>query len=367
MAGLLAILVALLLYGTLSPFHFDFARPGSPLIHFLHSWPTELTPGNIRDAVLNVAIFFPLGVVACATYTRHWNRRAGFVLALVHGSALSLGIELLQYYDASRFCSASDWLFDTLGTLLGAALALLFRSRIEDATSAAERRGAAPGLLLAGCWMAAQLYPLIPVITRARIGRGWAYLIASQVSWTEVVAAAAGWFVFAIALRATWEKISWRWVALAMLAVPLRLVIADRVAGKSDLLAAALALALWCATSDNARLGAGWVLLVVAIFVRELAPFHFGRAHAFSWIPFAASMEAEGTTNVAVILRKTFEYGAMIWLLRAGKVKYFAGAVTLAVALLAMEILQTRLPGRTPEITDSVLALIMGLVLRLVT
>jgi hypothetical protein len=183
----------------------------------------------------------------------------------------------------------------------------------------------------------------------------------------EVLAGAAGWFVFAVALRAAWDKASWRWVALAMLAIPFRLAVAGRAVGKSDFLAALLALALWCVTSDAARLGAAWVLLVAAILLRELAPFHFGSAHAFSWVPFAASMEAEGTTNVVVVLRKAFEYGAMVWLLRAGKVGYLAGAVTLAVALLAMEILQTRLPGRTPEITDSLLALIMGLVLKVVT
>ncbi|MDE3167664.1 MAG: VanZ family protein [Acidobacteriota bacterium] len=368
MPALLAILVALLLYGTLSPFRFDFAHhAGNPLIHLLHSWPSGFTPGNVRDAVLNVAIFVPLGAAAFVTYARPWPRRAAFVLAVLHGSLLSLAVELLQYYDATRTSSASDWLFNTVGTLAGATLALLFRRRIEAVVSSAGRRGAAPGLLLAACWMAAQLYPLLPVITRSKLWAAWALLTASRISWVEVIAGAAGWFVFAVALRAAWEKLSWRWVALAMLVVPLRLVIADRAVGKSDLLAAAVALALWCLSSDAARPGAAWLLMIAALFVREFAPFHLGPPHAFSWIPFAASMEAEGTTNVVVILRKAYEYGAMIWLLRAGKVRYLAGAVLLAIALFAAEMLQTRMPGRTPEITDSVLALLMGLILRVVT
>ena len=368
MAALLAIVVALILYGTLAPFHFEFAgHPGNPVVYMLHSWPGRIDRAVIRDGLLNIAIFLPLGATACLTFARHWKRRPAFLLAVAHGSALSACIEIFQFYERTRYSSAADWLCNTLGALAGAALALVFQRRLEALTSGAERRGAGAGLLLATCWMGAQLYPLLPYFTTARIGASWTHLMATRFSWVEIIAGAAGWFVFGLALRAVWGKLPWAWLALTMFAVPLRLVIADRVVTRSDIAAALAGLALWCLTRDSVREGVGWLLLLAAIVLRELAPFHFGPAHPFSWRPFGATMAAEHGPGISVILRKAFEYGAMVWLLTAGKLRYRTAAIVVAVALAGMELLQTRMPGRQPEITDSVLALLMALFLRMLS
>ena len=77
-----------------------------------------------------------------------------------------------------------------------------------------------------------------------------------------------------------------------------------------------LALLLWTYPEDDAS-RAGACMLAFAIALRELEPFRFTpAAHAFSWIPFSAtSRERQNAT--LVLLRKTFEYGTMVWLLRA--------------------------------------------------
>src|SRR5205085_2785100 len=62
-ATLLTLVVALLLYGTLSPFHFDFSRPiHDPFHHLLHAWPAHFDRFLLRDAALNFTIFVPLGI-----------------------------------------------------------------------------------------------------------------------------------------------------------------------------------------------------------------------------------------------------------------------------------------------------------------
>jgi VanZ family protein len=366
-AALLAIVVALILYVTLSPFEFHFAhRHTSALAHLLHSWPPRIDRGVVRDAALNFALFLPLGLTACLTYARHWRRGSALLFAVVHGFVLSLCIELLQYYDTSRFSSLADCVFNTLGTLCGALLALLFQRRLETMASAAGRRGAGAGILLAGLWMAAQLYPLLPQFKLAQLHASWARLWATQISWVEVAAGAAGWFVFALALRTIWGKLPWAWLALCMLVVPLRLAIWDRVTTKSDLLAALVGLLLWCVLRDSMRPGAALLLMPVAIVVRELAPFHLGAAHAFSWKPFGATMAAEHAVGVAIILRKAFDYGAMVWLLHATKMRYRTAGLLVATSLGVLEFVQTRLPGREPEITDPILALIMAFLLKFV-
>jgi VanZ family protein len=365
-AGLLATIVALILYVTLSPFDFSFGgAPGSALTHLLHSWPHRTGWAFARDAVLNVALFLPLGVAGCVTYAHHWNRRTAVVFAVTHGFVLSLGIELLQHYEAVRDSTISDLLFNTLGALFGAWLGLVYQRRIDAVASAADRRGAPAGLLLAACWMTAQLYPFLPIVRRARLSLAWAHLTSAPISWLDVATGTAGWFVFALALRAVWGKLPWAWLALSMLVVPLRMVILDRTAGTGDVVSALIALALWCLLSDSVKPGTGWVLMVAAVVLRELAPFDFSAAaHAFSWWPFSASMSAEHA-GIPMLARKAFEYGALVWMLQAGKFRHLTAGVLVAIGLFGMEMMQTRMPGKHPEITDSVIALVMALILRL--
>jgi hypothetical protein len=100
--------------------------------------------------------------------------------------------------------------------------------------------------------------------------------------------------------------------------------------------------------------------MAAAIVLRELAPFEFAaKPHAFSWVPFAATFGADRMPAVLVMFRKAFDYGAMVWLLRAKGV--VRAGIAVAAALLAMEWAQRYLPGRQAEVTDSVLALLMTL------
>jgi VanZ family protein len=85
--------------------------------------------------------------------------------------------------------------------------------------------------------------------------------------------------------------------------------------------------------------------------------------HPFSWIPFAATFESERQSATVILLRKAFEYGALVWLFRTQGISYARAAVAVAGSLAVLEAIQRYLPGRTPEITDSVVALLMALAL----
>jgi hypothetical protein len=98
--------------------------------------------------------------------------------------------------------------------------------------------------------------------------------------------------------------------------------------------------------------------MAAAILLRELAPFDFvPDPQPFSWIPFAGIIEDNRGPAAVVALRKAFDYGAMVWLARGlGIVRC---GLTLAAVLTVTELVQQYLPGRQPEITDAVLALMM--------
>ena len=105
-------------------------------------------------------------------------------------------------------------------------------------------------------------------------------------------------------------------------------------------------------------------MLLSAVAVRELEPLRFlASAQRFSWIPFAASLEAERQPAAVVLLGKAFYYGAGVWLGHARGWSYARAALAMAAALAVLEWTQRYLPGRSPEITDAFLALLMGLIL----
>ena len=128
------------------------------------------------------------------------------------------------------------------------------------------------------------------------------------------------------------------------------------------MLGAGLALMLWYATPRQRRLGQGVWMLASAIMLRELAPFHFSsQAGRFSWIPFYSTLAGDGTAR-GDSARQGFDYGAAVWVLHADGFSYIsAGGFTAAAYFL--ELGQLYLPGRTPESTDAVLALLMTLAL----
>jgi VanZ family protein len=120
----------------------------------------------------------------------------------------------------------------------------------------------------------------------------------------------------------------------------------------------------WTYPADGARVRAGAAMLAACVVLRELSPFGFtAQAHAMSWIPFAATLDGERLNAALVLFRKAFEYGTLVWLLRASGLRYEIAGVWVAAPLVLLELAQRYLPNRQPEITDAVLAAILACVL----
>jgi hypothetical protein len=65
--------------------------------------------------------------------------------------------------------------------------------------------------------------------------------------------------------------------------------------------------------------------------------------------------------GIRILLEKSWYFGAAIWLLTEAGTR-FASSVAVVVSLAAVaEVIQIWLPGRTPETTDPILALLIGL------
>jgi VanZ family protein len=366
--GLLLLAIALIVYGSLYPWQFDFSRHVNPLFLLLHSWPNGWDRFVLRDVAINVLLYVPVGALAVLSLrTRRRPRLAAVLAAVALGAALSAGMELLQAYDDHRDTSLLDWTTNTSGTLAGALLAMVFEPAVRSVQRlrGGPRHLRASAAILMACWAGFQFYPLFPDITTTRLRAALALLAHSpHAGVVEIWAGTAEWFAVALALDAFLGRFRTAWLAALMMAIPARIFIVTRSVTWNDLLGAVAALGLWAAIPAFWRVRAALCMLLSALLLRELAPFHFADyPAAFSWIPFSATLDSERQTAIVILLRKAFDYGAAVWLLRRAGWPYARAGACLAAALLGLELLQRYLPGRTPESTDPVLALLMALAL----
>src|SRR5688572_1136148 len=76
-----------------------------------------LMEGSLRGQLLNVLAFVPLGIIATRL---GWRPRT----VIVVGFAVSLLTEFLQLFSTRRYPSTTDLILNTMGVLLGVAIAV---------------------------------------------------------------------------------------------------------------------------------------------------------------------------------------------------------------------------------------------------
>lgn len=91
----------------------------------------RVQPELYREMLMNVFLFFPLGLTLSNALPHRWNRWLRIGVTTLAGCLLSAGIEYAQYRFALGLAETDDVLCNTLGALLGAA-SLLVAHAIES-------------------------------------------------------------------------------------------------------------------------------------------------------------------------------------------------------------------------------------------
>ena len=361
MGRILLIAILLILYGSLYPFHFESRHlAGAPAWLLFHSWPSAMDRSVWVDAAVNILIYIPLGFFGGLSIGRS--------KALLLGCSLSAAIEMLQLYDFSRTCSSLDLVTNTVGTAAGICLAHLYGRKIERLLTESTMRSSlrpSPALLLLCFWIGALSFPLIPQLRLSPWRAKVALLLHPSFSLLEIVTAVFAWLAVARLLEEI--RLGRRGLALMMLLVPGKFLVANRTFTWSELAGTGSAWILWTTWLVRKQRRSWWLawMAVALLLVRGLAPFYWhSPASPFSWVPFAGFFETDKNSATITFFNKSFLYGTVVWFFAQGGYPLLMAGLGVAGMLGLIEFLQTHLPGRIPEVTDPFYTLILATVLK---
>jgi hypothetical protein len=147
-----------------------------------------------------------------------------------------------------------------------------------------------------------------------------------------------------------------------------KVVIVGTTLSAAEIAGAAVALSVWLllAVAVSAQIRVTLIALLFAAYIvaERLAPFQFTvDGPAFGWIPFRSLLYGSLELNILSFLEKVFLYGAMIWLLDKSGLRLGTSTILVAVVLFATSLAETYLPGRSAEITDALMSLLIGAII----
>jgi len=351
---------ALILYGSLYPFRFSML-PGSPLETLLSTYRDGTARSDVLD---NLMLYFTLGFFAAHIFSREPRPRHLLAIAAAAAS-LSFIVELLQFYDQSRVTSLADVYANTAGGFLGGVAAVIF-GRHTHALFHAPGKQNYFVILLLGCWLAYRLFPYVPTIDISQYRAALRPLIrAPHVSLESLYRHFAAGLAVAALLDALFGVARSRFIAPAVLLSILcaRIAITGLALSRAEVLGGFAAAALWAGLLSHLR----WRMpLVAALFammiaVDALEPFRFlTHPRPFTWTPFRGFLRGSLTVDILAFFEKVFDYGALPWLLHRSGWRLSVAAAAATVFVMILRFCQCYLPGRSAEITDALMVLLLA-------
>lgn len=360
MRALLYFFVFLITYGSLYPFNFDFDSYHRPLLASLFDFSLGNTGRG--DLVANLLLFIPFGFLAVRGYPGG-NRVGRMILVLLVGFALAYLIQAVQLIIPGRTPSGSDAVWNLLGCGIGCALAWLPLPRFLYTVVPSGELPSIP-LVLALLWLAYNWAPFVPSIDLQLLKDNLKMIASSSPDLFWVLQKIVMWLVIFHFLQGAgglWTKQRYYpWIIMTVLVGSLFIVghrtTIEHVAG------GVLAIPAWYLVRNRRRPPLLAILVAFSVVATTFTPFDLRSSPTtFQWIPFTGALGGNMLINVMAILSKLIVYGSLIWLLVEAGFRLRTASLAVAAGLLLSEQLQVFFRGPTPEITDPLLALVIGI------
>lgn len=373
---LLAVIVALIAYGSLYPFNFKPDSIQGGVFEALRqlSWQRA----GRGDRIANVLLYLPLGFCLFLWLDTRFRRGPAMLLATGLGTLLSLAIEVAQVYVSARVPSLTDVMLNAAGTLLGTTVGVAWISlgRLMHLPSRTEQPARDPGAaLLIVLWLAWRFAPFVPQLDLGKLKSALRPLFSPQFDLVAVFIYLTCWVVVNQAVAALVSRPRRLEALLVVMAAVLigRLLVANQTFVPSELLALLLLLPMVVfmhRLTPRPRRAAMVLAVATVLIIDGLAPFDFAPAtKGFDLWPFMSWLSAGPIAAVQAIdwvqlFGKLFLFGALLWVIRewGASLRFSIAVVTCTV--LAIEVLQLWLPAQSASITDPLLAFAVGLLFR---
>jgi len=359
----LLLVVLFILYGSLFPFDMrERSYPGGPLLYLLGTWREWDSPG---DLLANILLYLPFGILTVNALPRRFPGALKFLLAVIAGVVLSTAIEIAQFHDLGRVTSMGDVYANGIGAASGAAAGILLGASSRWPLMGEIAANPTEALLLT-MFLAYRLFPYVPVID---LHKYWhavqPMLLQPTLPPGEFLRYLVTWLFVAAVVHVLYG------FRRFLLLFPLlcggeflgKVVIIDNALKLNDVLSAASAWLTWSVLLRRlpGKFGVLALAFAAMIAIERLQPFRFETLpRAFGWIPFASLMHGSIGVNIQAFCQKFYEYGGLIWLRNRGGVRLLISTLCTATFLFATSFAECWLPGRSAEITDGLMALIVG-------
>jgi VanZ family protein len=359
-----AVVAIVIVYGSLYPFEFSMPPAGSgPVRTLFDSWADRPSRG---DLLANILLYMPLGFFGTLSFSRNVGFWLRLLLVVTGGAALSVTMELTQYYDAGRVTNASDVYTNTFGTLIAAPVAILFSGRRRFPLFREIMAHPAPTLLIAS-WAGYRFYPYVPTIDLHKYWHALKPVVfdpfpASYALYRHV----AIWLTLFVLIEAIFGRRRSTVLAplFAAFVLCVRVLIISTILSAEEVVGAVVAVCLWplfLALNQCFRTALVLLLLGSYVVLERLEPFDFQSfSRPFGWVPFNSFMNGAVEINVLSFMEKCFLYGSSLFLLGRVGVRPVFAAILVAGTLFATSWAETYLPGRSAEITDALIALLVA-------
>jgi len=363
MALLFVLSSALILYGTLYPFNFSAAAYSGDTLSLLAA-SFCMRPGR-GDILSNVVLFLPFGFFGMQGLFRAAPRLLRGLLVVALGVALSFAIEYIQTYLPHRVTSVYDIALNGMGALIGVSAGWVdWRGRLAKLQGSSRPPVLFPLILLCA-WLGYRLFPYVPTIDFQHVKNALKPILSTGLPPVDVLRHVIVTLVVGRLLQALTLP---RHALLLAVLLPLGVIAAKpfimtKVILPAEAVGVVVGVAVWALFLHRARWRTGLVavLLALQIAVQGLLPLNVRPDPVLlSFVPFIGFEGGSMSVNLQSFFEKIFLYGALVWLLVEAGRRWVLGALAVALFLFAIEAAQMFLASRVPEITDPLLALILG-------
>jgi len=357
--SILLIVIALIVYGSLYPFDFRLSHEYSIGALTISAFnPFTTTRGDILG---NIALCAPLGFFGMYAMHGVGKRATQLFIVILSGAAFAWLLQWGQLFVPERDPTLVDVFWNVIGVVMGSAIACSPLGRRLPSSIDGSITFEVP-FVLAGLWVASQLMPLVPSLDLQLVKDNLKTLLqTSKFQWGVSFLELVSWLAVFQFLGSSRLSKKWNTLlpALPFVVMGAQLFIVRNELTLEEAIGAMGGLVIWLAVRTGLRPGWLAALLLIGILAANLSSLDLGVARSsFSWVPFSDFLGGDMVLNVASLMRKTFLYGTLVWLLKDAGMSWAAATGLVASTLTIEELLRVYVAGASAGVTDPFLAVL---------